>query len=107
MVKSGIIEKCTGSPYNSPVFLVPKPNGKGHRVVNDYRLLNQALKDNRYPVPFIKDHVDRLHGAKYFSSFDLRSGFYNVVLTPESRMLTAFNILGNTYRYRVVAQGIK
>ena len=107
MVKSDILEKSEGSFCNSPIFLVPKPNNRGYRVVNDFRLLNQGLKHNRYPIPHIKDYLDQLAGSEFFSSIDLRQGFYNVVLSPESRSLTAFNVCGDTLQFRRLAMGIK
>ena len=107
MIESDILERSEGSPYNSPIFLVEKPNKKGYRVVNDFRLLNQGLKHNRYPIPHIKDYLDQLHGSQFFSSIDLRSGFYNVVLSEESRPLTAFNACGDTLRFKRLAQGVK
>ena len=106
MEESGIIEKCGGSPYNSPLFLVKKQSGKW-REVNDFRALNERLEDNHFPLPHLRDLLDQLHGSKYFSSIDLRSGYFNIVLEEESRQCTAFNANGQTYIYRRLPQGIK
>jgi len=38
----------------------------------------------------VKDYLDLLHGAKYFSTLDLRNGFLHVPMDEQSRMLTAF-----------------
>ena len=105
-LRAGIIEKCKGSPYNSPLFLVKKANG-GWRPVSDFRLLNNQLVDNHWPLPFIRDLLDRLHGKRIFSTWDLRSGFYNLCLEPSSRPLTAFNALGNSWQFVKMPQGIK
>ena len=106
MENSGIIQKCDGSPYNSPLFLVKKQNGKW-REVNDFRALNERLEDNHFPLPHLRDLLDQLHGSKFFSSIDLRSGYFNIVLEPESRQCTAFNANGQTYEYLRLPQGIK
>ena len=106
MEKSGIIQKCDGSPYNSPLFLVKKQSGKW-REVNDFRALNDSLEDNHFPLPHLRDLLDQLHGSKYFSSIDLRSGYFNIVLEEESRQCTAFNANGQTYEYLRLPQGIK
>ena len=106
MENSGIIQKCDGSPYNSPLFLVKKSSGKW-REVNDFRCLNERLEDNHYPLPHLRDLLDELHGSKYFSSIDLRSGYFNIVLSEESRECTAFNANGQTYIYRKMPQGVK
>ena len=106
MENSGIIQKCDGSPYNSPLFLVKKQNGKW-REVNDFRALNERLEDNHFPLPHLRDLLDQLNGSKFFSSIDLRSGYFNIVLEPESRQCTAFNANGQTYEYLRLPQGIK
>ena len=105
MVKKQIIVKCKGSRWNSPLFIVPKTDG--WRPVSDFRLLNQQLEDVYFPIPFIADLLDNLHGKKYFSSVDLRSGFYNVQLDEDSTDCTAFSALGQTYKYLRLPQGIK
>ena len=106
-LKAGIIEYSNGSEFNSPLFIVPKPNGKGHRPVSDFRLLNNTLKDNHFPVPFIRDLLDRLHDKRFFSTWDLRSGFYNLKIEKESRPLTAFTVMGRCYQFIRLAQGLK
>ena len=106
MEEANIIQKSDGSPYNSPLFLVKKQNGKW-REVNDFRHLNDRLEDNHYPLPHLRDLLDELNGSKYFSSIDLRSGYFNIVLEEESRRCTAFNANGQTYEYLRLPQGIK
>ena len=105
MVQKQIITKCKGSRWNSPLFVVPKKDG--WRPVSDFRLLNKQLEDVYFPIPFIADLLDNLHGKQYFSSVDLRSGFYNIELDEASTDCTAFSALGQTYKYRKMPQGIK
>ena len=105
MVERQIITKCKGSRWNSPLFVVPKKDG--WRPVSDFRQLNKQLEDVYFPIPFIADLLDSLHGKKFFSSVDLRSGFYNVELDEESTDCTAFSALGQTYKYLRLPQGIK
>ena len=106
MVEKQIITKCKGSRWNSPLFVVPK-KVDGWRPVSDFRLLNKQLEDVYFPIPFIADLLDNLHGKKFFSSVDLRSGFYNVKLDETSTDCTAFSALGQTYKYLRLPQGIK
>ena len=105
MVDKQIITKCKGSRWNSPLFVVPKVDG--WRPVSDFRLLNKQLEDVYFPIPFIADLLDNLHGKQFFSSVDLRSGFYNIQLHESSTDCTAFSALGQTYKYLKLPQGIK
>ena len=65
------------APYGAPV-LFQKKNDGSMRLCIDYHALNKITVRNRYPLPIINDLFDRLHGAKYFSKLDLRSGYYQV-----------------------------
>ncbi|KAL0545732.1 hypothetical protein IC582_015623 [Cucumis melo] len=65
------------APYGAPVLFQKKKDGS-LRLCIDYHALNKLTVRNKYPLPIITDLFDRLHGAKYFSKLDLRSGYYQV-----------------------------
>ncbi|XP_038886935.1 uncharacterized protein LOC120077114 [Benincasa hispida] len=48
------------------------------RLCIDYRALNKVTVCNKYPLPIISDLFDQLNGARYFTTLDLRSGYYQV-----------------------------
>ncbi len=69
MLKQGVIQHSK-SPWNSPLFLVPKKDGQ-FRPVIDFRRVNEVTKDERYPFPVLKDLLISLgQGNKIFSSLD-------------------------------------
>lgn len=74
LLESGAIQPSE-SPWGSPVLFVKKPDGS-LRFCIDYRALNRMTVKNRYPLPRHEDLISRLSGAKYFSSLDLRSGYW-------------------------------
>lgn len=92
MWKDGVIEK-SNSPWSSPVCLVPKKDGS-YRFCVDYRKLNSVTKKDSYPIPYISSILDRLRGAKYLSSLDIKSAFWTVKLSEASKEYTAFTIPG-------------
>lgn len=77
------------SDYASPIVLVKKRDGKT-RICCDYRKINKKIVKDRFPLPLIEDVLDRLQGAKYFSTIDLKNGFFHVGVDEESVKFTSF-----------------
>ena len=67
----------SNSHQTSPVFFVPKKDGK-KCMVQDYRYLNEWTIKNNYPLPLISQLVDKLKGCKLFMKMDLWWGYNNV-----------------------------
>ncbi len=88
MLLNQIIRPST-SPYSSPPLIVPKKNGE-QRFCVDYRKLNAITKKNKYPLPRIEDTKDYLHGAKFFSTIDLYSGYWQIEIAEVDKHKTAF-----------------
>jgi len=73
------------------VWIVPKkPDSKGNkrwRMVLDFRDLNDKTIGDAYPLPNITEILDQLGSAKYFSVFDLASGFHQIKMHPDDRVI--------------------
>ena len=89
MLGNGIIRKSR-SAYSSPLILVPKPNGT-KRICIDCRKLNKVTVRQNWPLPLIQDVLDRLSGSIFFSTLDLKSGYWQVAMHKDSIALTAFS----------------
>ena len=107
MEKAGIIEETKEhTMWNSRVFLVPKPNQEGHfRFVADFRALNTHCMPDQYQLPNINHVVDRIGGAKWYSTFDLSKSFYQLRYKNSSRMLTAFTANHKRYIFNRMVMG--
>ncbi|CAI5680320.1 unnamed protein product [Oreochromis niloticus] len=104
MAAAGVIEP-SNSPWAAPVVLVGKNNGSPRFCV-DFRPLNAVTKKESYPLPRIDEALDYVTGSSWFSSLDLRRGYWQVELAPEARPKTAFNIGQGLWQFRVMPFGL-
>lgn len=104
MLRAGIIEP-SNSPWAAPVVLVQKKDGTWRFCV-DFRRLNDITRKDSYPLPRIDDALDYIFGSFWFSSLDLRSGYWQVELTPEARPKTAFSIGQGLWKFKVMPFGL-
>ena len=109
--KAGVITRSV-SPWASPIVIVPKKSAPGEppkrRMCVDYRALNSLLppvtKANSkakgvltlVPLPKIDEIYAALEGSVVYSTFDMRSGYYHIELTPASKEKSAF-VVGGPY----------
>ena len=93
-LKLGIVQP-TRSRYNSPMFLVNKKDG-GFRVVQDFRALNANSHIDKYTMKDVSECIGEIgrSNSTIFSTLDLTSGFWQMLLHPKSRSYTAFTIPG-------------
>jgi len=90
LLAGGII-RPSKSPWTSNVVLVRKKNGK-LRLCVDYRQLNNRTVKDSYALPRIEEIFDCLHGAKYFTTMDMKSGYHQVEMEESHKERTAFTV---------------
>ena len=83
------------------VSLIPEKNSEVHICV-DMRAANQAITRERHPLPTVDDLIHTLNGAIVFSKLDLRAGYHQVPLSPESQSIyiTTFATQKGLWRYK-------
>ena len=87
---NNIIKECN-SPWNTPLICVWKKEKQDIRLCLDFRQLNLVTERQAFPMPNIAEMLDKLGGAKYFTSIDLGNAYYQVELDEESKEKTAFS----------------
>ena len=118
--KAGVIERSL-SPWASPVIAVPKKSAPDEpprrRLCMDYRKVNSLQQEVKwtdretgclslYPLPKIDEMFTKLNGAKCFSTIDLRSGYYHIGLTCESRAKSAFVVPMGKWEFKWTPFGL-
>ena len=103
--KAGVIVRSV-SPWASPIVVVPKRSAPGEppkrRLCVDYQAINSLLPPVKkafskakgistlVPLPKIDEIYAHLKDSKMYSTFDMQSGYYHMVLSEESRPKSAF-----------------
>lgn len=103
-LQSGIATRSHSS-WASPIVMVRKKDGT-YRLCIDYRALNNHTITDAYPLPRIQDTLDTLATAKWFSTLDLASGYWQVELTPRARRAAAFCTRNGLFEWNVMPFGL-
>ena len=72
----------------------------------DYRALNAKTSRSIFPIPTAEELFDTLGNAKYFSTLDLSSGYYQVPVNPEDTKKTAFSTKFGQYEFTRMPFGL-
>ena len=105
MLSSGII-RPSNSPWASPVIMVKKKDSS-LRFCVDFRQLNAATVKDAHPIPRIDDLLDALHGACWFSTLDLKSGYWQVPIQERDKEKMAFRTSsGQLFEFNQVHFGL-
>lgn len=106
MLQEGIIHE-SHSPWNSPLFLVPKKDGS-YRAVVDFRRVNAVTEPDHYPLPVLSELLQSIgKDNTVFTTLDLKSGFWQIPLSTDSRPITAFSTPTGHYEWARTPMGLR
>lgn len=106
LIQNDIIEPSQGATtWINPVVLVPKSSG-GVRLCIDMREPNMAISRERHVMPTLDEIIHDLNGCAVYSKIDLKEGYHQLSLHPDSRHITTFSTHKGLYRYKRLSFGI-
>ena len=102
-----IIEEVNGpTPWLVPAIAVPKKDNSV-RLCLDERIQNQAVIDQKFPIPLTDEVLQKLEDATVITELDFNQGYHQIELDEESRNLTAFATDTGTFRFKRLIFGLK
>ncbi|XPS81508.1 hypothetical protein M3J07_013470 [Ascochyta lentis] len=104
LLEKGFI-RASNSPAASPVLFVQKPGGRLQFCV-DYRALNALTKKDRYPLPLIKETLNMIGQATWYTKLDVTAAFHKIRIAEGQEWMTAFRTRFGSYEWLVTPFGL-
>ena len=111
MLEKNFIKPNPGTTFSAPMLVIKKPpnadgTSRGFRLVTDFRNLNQCLDAPQFHMPEVGATQEKLRGAKFLTTLDMKDGYWNAGVDKDSQDLLSFSTPWGTFSYQVVPQGL-
>ena len=106
MESIGVISKVDKPTiWCAGMVAVPKTNGS-IRICVDLRQLNQSILREVHPMPRVDDTLAQITNARFFTKLAAISGFWQIPLSSDSKLLTTFITPFGRYCFNKLPFGI-
>ncbi|GKE80462.1 reverse transcriptase domain-containing protein [Tanacetum coccineum] len=86
--------------------LIPTRLVTGWHVCIDYRKLNDAIRKDHFPLPFMDQMLERLAGNEYYCFLDGFSRYFQIPIDPQNQEKTTFTCPYGMFAYRRMPFGL-
>ena len=105
LLAEGIIEP-SNSPWRAQVLVTKDEHHKKRMVIDYSRTINKYTYLDAYPLPRMDTMAFEVSRCRYFSAFDLKSAYHQILIPEEERPFTAFEADGGLYQSTRVPFGV-
>ena len=107
LIKKQVLVECdhVQGEFLSPIFSVPKKNGKIRLILN-LKQLNQHIPYIHFKVKNIGTVLDMLTENCFMATLDLKDAYYCVKIDPDSQKYLRFVYNNKLYQYTVYPSGL-
>jgi len=105
LLELGLIQPSNSS-MASPIVCVAKKQ-RGVRIARDFRYINSFTIGDAFPMPTVNETLHKIRAAKFISTFDAKSGYWQIPVAQEDRWLTAFVTHDGLYEWVRMPFGLK
>jgi len=101
---NGFIQRSSW-PAAPPILFAMMEDG-GPRLCVNYRALNKAMVNNRYPLLLISEMLDCVREARIFTKLDLHRAYNLIRIKEGDEYKTAFRMRYGQFEYQVMPFGL-
>lgn len=107
LLTSEFISPCTPceGQFISPIFTVPKPNGK-HRFILNLKMLNKYINVNHFKMEDYRTALKLLHSNYYMTTIDLQDAYFLISIEKNDRKKLRFEWKSQIYEFNVLPFGL-
>ncbi|UYV72607.1 K02A2.6-like, partial [Cordylochernes scorpioides] len=104
MEDNGIIKKVNYPTPISSQMVIAKQKGK-IRICIDPSDINKVILRSHFPLRTFDQIAVNLHGSKYFTKLDLKKGYWQIKVAPNSQRYFTFSTPWGRYTLRDIENG--
>ena len=76
------------------------------RFVCDFRGLNNVMKKDSYPLPHIRDIIDKMQGTNYWTTLDAAGAYWSMPLMEKDKEKTSFTVPQGKFEFNATPYGL-